>query len=409
MIKSISSVKVANQRVLVRAGFDVPLKKNLTTEVWEAADDTRIKDGLPTLKYLIDGRAKIVILSKLGRPEGWDKNFSSWPAAEKLGELLNMKVLRINKTLPDYSIPHVYFLPVDITKEDYSDLSQKIAPGSILYLENLFFYPGEAGKDEKFAKILKKFGDLYVEEAFASAHHAAASNVLLPKLLPSFGGITFLKEMTALDKVLKNPQKPMVLMLGGAKIDDKVETLKNLAPHADKILIGGAIAVTFYKAQGYEVGKSRFSNTDMAKDILRNFKDKIVLPVDAVVAKGFEFHGRFTKIEGVLPEEMILDIGPESIRKFSAIIKSAKTLIWNGPFGFIENPRFAFGSRSLAYAFSAVSKGPAYGVVGGGETIEVIDQAKVSEHIDHISMGGGAMLEYLAGKKLPAINVLEGK
>jgi phosphoglycerate kinase len=392
----------------VRAGFDVPLKQNAHHEGWEVVDDTRIRELLPTLKYLIKEKAKITILSKLGRPGGqWKQELSQWPAALALGHLLKMKVVKVSKALPDYAVPHIYFLTADITKADYSGLLKKMKPGNILYLENMFFYPGEEANDPKFAAILKKYGDIYVEEAFASAHHKASSNYGLAKELPSYAGITLLKEISALNKLLRNPQHPMVVLMGGAKIDDKVDVINNLMKHADNILIGGALANTFFKAMGYEIGQSKASSPAVAKDLLRNYRSKLVFPVDLVVAKSTEAPARLSKIEKILPHESILDIGPETIRKFSTYIKGAKTLVWNGPFGLIEKEKFAFGSKSLARIFGARSKGFAYGVVGGGETLELVNQAKVAEFIDHVSTGGGAMLEFLAGKELPAIKVLE--
>jgi phosphoglycerate kinase len=406
MIKSIASVKVSNRRVIVRAGFDVPLQKNKSGEC-EVADDTRIKDTLETLHYLIDQKSRIVILSHLGRPEGWDAEKSQWPVAQKLGELLNYKPIKITDRLPDYSVPHIYFLESDITKKDYSDLSKQIKPGDILFLENVRFYPGEEKNDEKFSQILASFGDVFVEEAFSAAHRKESSTYGCAALLPHYAGISFMKEIKALGKVLKHPNPPLVVIMGGAKIDDKVETLDNLAVHASKIILGGAIANTFLKALGYDLGKSKISDLTVAKQILRNYKEKLVLPVDAVVADGPDARPRLTKVEKVLPHEAIFDIGPESIRKFSAIIKSGRTLVWNGPFGVFENPKYAFGSKAIARAFAQKSKGPAFGVVGGGETVELVDQAHVAQYIDHVSTGGGAMLAFLAGKELPAIKILE--
>ncbi len=408
MIKSITSVKVDGKRVIVRAGFDVPLKKNAHHEGWEVVDDTRIKDNLSTLKHLIKNQAKIIILSKLGRPEGkWDENLSMWPVALKLGELLGTKVIKVKDKLPSYKIPHIYFLTEDITKNDYSKLSKEIANGSILFLENMFFYPGEEANDSKFISILKKFGELYVEEAFASAHHKASSNYGLPRELKSYAGISLTQEISSLNKLLRNPAKPMAILMGGAKIHDKVETLENLIPHADHVIIGGALANTFLKAMGYEVGISKISDVNIAKHILRNYKHKLIFPVDVVVSTSTTGKPRLSSLTKIQKNEMVLDIGPASIRKFSGIIKEAKTLIWNGPFGLIEDPRYAFGSKGIAHIFGARSKGFAYGVVGGGETIEVINMAHVTNFVDHVSMGGGAMLDYLAGKKLPGIKVLE--
>ena len=386
MIKPITSVKTTGRRVIVRAGFDVPVENG------KVLDDTRIKDALPTLKYLIEQKAKIVIISHLGRPEAWEKGKSMAPVAEKLGELLKTKII---------------FLTDDITKKDLSEMSQDLKPGSILFLENIRFYPGEEGNDESFAKLLAKFGDLYVEEAFSVAHHKATSNYGLAKLLPAYAGLGLLREISALKKIILNPPQPLIVVLGGAKIDDKIETLNNLGKHAEHILVGGAIANTFLKALGYEIGNSKASNPATAKEILRHYKHKIVLPVDVVVADSQDDKAIAVRIDKVKKHQIILDIGPESIRKFSTYIKHAKTLIWNGPFGLIEKSKFATGSKALAHIFASRCQGRAYGIIGGGETVEVFDQAKVSHFVDHISTGGGAMLEFLAGKSLPGIKVLE--
>jgi len=392
--------------VIVRAGFDLPLKKHSEGH-WGVADDTRVRDVLSTIKYLIAQKAKIIIMSHLGRPEGWDLDKSLWPAAEKLGELLDYKVVKITDHLPNYAIPHVNFLTSDITKHDYADLSHQIKSGEILFLENLRFYPGEMDNDDKFIAKLASFGDVYVEEAFSVAHRKEASTVGLAKKLPAYGGVSLLKEIASLQKIIKHPRSPFVLIMGGIKIEDKVATIHNLAKEAAYIIVGGGIANTFLKAAGFNVGKSKISDVMVAKDLIRNYKAKIVLPIDVVVATSVEAMPRAVNIEHVRSNDIILDVGPKSVRKYAGIIKEAKTLVWNGPFGILENPKYAHGSRAIALMFAMRSKGKAFGMVGGGETIEALHQAKVVEYIDHVSTGGGAMLEFLAGKPLPAIKVLE--
>ncbi|MBI4363561.1 MAG: phosphoglycerate kinase [Candidatus Doudnabacteria bacterium] len=401
MIRSITSVKVSGRRVFIRAGFDVPLKDG------RVADDARIKDALPTLRYLIDQRAKIIIGSHLNRPNGWNETKSLWPVAEKLGEFLNYKVVKVTNKLPDYPVPHIYFFTQDITKGNYADLTRTMRGGDILMLENLRFYPGEQENSEEFAKALAQFADVFVNEAFSNAHRKDASVFSLPNLLPAYAGIDFLREIQALNQVAQHPQKPMVLLIGGAKISDKVETIENLADKVDYILVGGRVGNTFLKAAGYDVGKSETEDEVIAKHLLRNYKNKIVLPADLVVAKSVDDVPRAVTPDKIRPTDIILDIGPASIRKFSQLLKSAKTLVWNGPFGVIEKPKFAFGSKGLAQAFASRSKGQAFGLVGGGETVELIHQAKVEQFIDHISTAGGAMLEFLSGKQLPAIKALE--
>jgi phosphoglycerate kinase len=407
MIKSITQVKVSGRRVLLRAGFDVPLEKKTYTEKMQVVDDTRIRDILPTLNYLIEHKAKIVLTAHLGRPDGWDESKSLWPVAEKLGELLNYKVIKITDSIPNYDVPHIYFLSKDITKKDLSLLSKQIKNSDILFLENVRFYKGEEDAHETLAKTLAKYGDVFVNDAFSVSHRKEASTYEIAKLLPSFAGISLMKEIQALNRILRNPEEPFVVIIGGAKIDDKVGTITNLAKHASHILIGGALANGFLRAKGYEVGKSEAGDIAVCKELLRNYRDKIVLPIDVVVAKSKDDQASAVDIDKVKPSDTIFDIGPKSMRLFADYVKSAKTLVWNGPLGLIEERRFAFGSKSMANVFAQRAKGPAFGVIGGGETNEVVNQTHVAKFIDHVSMGGGAMLEYLSGKKLPAIKVLE--
>lgn len=397
MIKSITSVKVTGRRVVVRAGFDVPLSEvgDRKSEVgkWIVADDTRIKDVLPTLKYLIEQKAKIIIISHLGRPDAWDNDKSLEPVAIRLQKLLG--------------VGKIDFLPEDITKHDYVPLTKTMHDGDILFLENLRFYKGEQDNSEEFINLLASFGEVYVNEAFSVAHRKEASIFGLAKKLQPYGGISFMQEIQALQKIILNPALPMVVLMGGIKIEGKVETIHNLAKHATKIIVGGGIGSTFLKALGYDVGQSKISEVNVAKQLLRQYKDKLVMPVDVVVATDLKANPRVSAVDKILPNEAIFDTGPESIRKFATIIKTAKTLVWNGPFGKFEDSRYSFGSKAIAQVFAMQSKGKAYGLVGGGETAEVLDQAKVSEFVDYISTGGGAMLEFLSGKQLPGIEALE--
>jgi phosphoglycerate kinase len=406
MIKSVSSVKVKGKRVFLRVGFDVPLAKDMTGG-YSVADDTRIKMALPTINYLIKSGARIVLASHLDRPKGWENDKSLWPAATRLSELLNRKVIKVSDRLPDYAVPHIFFLENDITKSNPAELIAKLRDGDILFLENLRFYEEEENNSEKFIELLASMADVYVNEAFSVSHRKEASIYGVATKLKSFAGLELMQEIKALNKVTKNPKKPLVIMMGGAKIEDKLPTLNNLARHASHILIGGAVANTIFKARGYEIGKSQAASLSAAVELDRNFKQKIILPVDVVVAKSLDGQPRAVAINKVQPDDQILDIGPETIKEFSEYIKQARTLIWNGPFGLIEYPKFAYGSKAISQVFAARSKGLAYGLVGGGETVEVIDQAHVAEFIDHISSGGGAMLDLLAGKTLPGIKVLE--
>ncbi|MBI2607747.1 MAG: phosphoglycerate kinase [Candidatus Doudnabacteria bacterium] len=407
MIKSITSVNVKGRRVLLRAGFDVPLQKNIHTEEWEVADDSRITDIMPTLNYLIQNRAKVIIIAHLDRPEGWDKAESLFPVALKLGEKIGYKVIKIRDKLSGYPVPHINFLEPDITMRDYSDLSQQLAEGDILFLENLRFYTEEMANSEEFIEKLAAFAEIFVNDAFSVDHRKEASVYGVATRLPSYAGVGLVKEMQALNKIINNPEPPFIVLIGGAKIVDKIGTINNLIKKADYILVGGAVGNTFLKAKGYEIGKSKVNEVNLAQDLLRNHKEKIVLPVDVVVDKALGGRIRAVKVDLVKPTDVIMDIGPETVRKYAEYIKPARTLVWSGPFGLIEKKPFDFGSLSLARIFASRSKGTAFGVVGGGETEEMIRMAKVSEFIDHISSGGGAMLEFLSGKTLPGIKVLE--
>lgn len=408
MIKPITSVKLRGRRVLLRVGFDVPLEQNKSGD-FLVVDSTRIEAAIPTIAYLVGQRAKIVIISHLGRPDGsWVMEKSLLPAAKRLAEMLDRKLVVVKDHLPSYKVSsHVFFLDEDITVTDCSDLSRDLAEGEILFLENLRFYAGEENNDAAFARDLAKFGDVYVDDAFSVAHRKAASNYGVAQKLPSYAGVTFLQEMSALNKAIKKPEEPLISIMGGAKISDKIDTINFLAPRSHKILIGGAIANSFLKASGYEIGHSKAAEIPLAKELLRHFKDKIVLPVDLVVAKNEDGPARATTPDKVKSNEMIFDIGPETVRKFSKYIKEAKTLIWNGPLGLIEKKKFSFGSMAIAQTFASRTKGRAYGVVGGGESLEVVARAQVGQFIDHVSTGGGAMLEYMAGKSLPGIKVLD--
>lgn len=408
MIKSIASVKLKNKRVLVRAGFDVPLAEGKHGE-FKVADSTRIESVIPTIAYLLSQKARVVIISHLGRPDGkWDMSKSLRPAAERLAELLDRKLVVIKDKLPHYKAAgHVFFLEQDITVTDYSYLVDEMDDGEILFLENLRFYSGEEENEAAFVKNLAQYGDVYVNEAFSVAHRKAASTYGIAQKLPAYAGLSLMQEITALDKVMKRPVPPLAVIMGGAKISDKIDTINFLAPRADKIMIGGAIANSFFKARGYEIGKSLAAEIPLAKELLRHYKDKILLPVDVVVSKTVGGTARACTPDKVKHNESILDVGPETIRLFAQHIKKAKTLIWNGPMGLIEKKKYSFGSTALAQAFAAHTKGAAYGVVGGGESLEIVTRAQVKHFIDHVSMGGGAMLEYLGGKTLPGIKILD--
>lgn len=407
MIKSVASVKVKGRRVLLRAGFDVPLEAD-GSGGFKVVDDARIKAGLPTITKLLKEKAKVIIINHSGRPEGkWNKDFSQLPVAQRLADLLNLRLIKIKDEFPTYKqSKNLYFYTEDFTTANVVKLSKALPEGEILFLENLRFYPGEEKNDSKFVSVLAKLGDVYVDDAFSVAHREAASNVGIAGKLPAYAGLTLLEEINSLNKA-KKPVSPLVVIMGGAKISDKIDTIHFLAKKAEKVLIGGAIANSFLSAKGYEIGTSKASDISLAKELLREYRDKIILPIDVVVAKSPDDSRRSITPDKVRANESIFDIGPETIRKFAQIVKTAKTLIWNGPMGLIEKKEFSFGSMAVAQMFAAQTKGKAYGVVGGGESLEVVDRAHVAEFIDHVSTGGGAMLEYLSGKTLPAIKALD--
>jgi phosphoglycerate kinase len=409
-IRSLKSLK--GKTVLLRADFDVPHdgKKIL--------DDHRIRAVIPTIEHLRKAGAKIVILSKLGRPEAvtdsskWDKSESIMIPAEHLAKLLKFKLVEIKDRFPQYAVGHVAVISGDIRKPETRKLINEGPTKDIIVLENMRYYPEEAAGDTKLAKALAELGDLYVNEAFAVSHRSEMSVSVLPKYLPAYVGLNLEQEITALDRVLDSKAQPFVTIMGGIKISDKVGAIKNLAKKSDMVLIGGGLANLFFLAQGHEIGKSKVESEkiELAKELLRNFKNKIILPSDVVVAKsaknGFS-DIRVCKTNEVKTTEAILDIGPQTILDYSTRIKTAKKMVWNGPMGFFEEKPFSYGTMSVALVFSARSQGKCYGVIGGGDTLEAAAKAKIVDRVDFASTGGGAMLEYMSGKPLPGIKVLE--
>lgn len=406
-MKSIEDLEVQNKTVLVRTGFDVPIEQG------RIKDDFRISVALPTLDHLVRQKAKIIVITHLGRPRGWDPSLSLAPVAALLAELLHRKFVEISqdaKRLPAYTIPHLYFFKGDFLQADRAALLSALEPGDIAVLENLRFYPGETENDENFARSLASFGEAYVNEAFSNSHREHASMTTLPRLLPAGAGFQIFKEVQSLSRVLVHPKKPLVVLMGGIKLADKAAGLKNLAKLADAVLLGGALANLFLKVRGFEIGKSAASEKNeeaMARELWRDFKEKIKLPIDVVVSTSQEGTAECVKLDKVKPHQMILDIGPTTIREYSGFLKQGRTLIWSGPLGFFEKKPFSHGTYALARLFASRTRGLAFGVAGGGETLEVIKNLDMASQIDHVSCGGGAMLEFLAGKTLPGLEVLK--
>ncbi len=388
-MKSIKSFKVKNKRILVRVDFNIPLDKkgNIT-------DNKKIEAVIPTLKYLIKNNAMIILMSHLGRPKGKiDEKLRMDKPAKRLSKLLKQPVYYID----------------DCMGNDVENFIDEMIPGEILVLENLRFYNEEKENNKRFAMSLSELADIYVNDAFAASHRAHASMEAITNYLPSAAGLLLKKEINSIKKIIKNPKKPFVAVMGGAKVSDKIELIKKLLKKVDKILIGGAMMFTFYKAQGIETGKSLVEKDklNLAKDILKISKDKIMLPVDTLVASKIDKSAKKTKNIDIknIPKNMYgVDIGKETINKYKDIISDAKTVVWNGPMGVFEIPKFAKGTKEIA---KSIAGSKAVSLVGGGESAAAVDKLKLQKKFTHVSTAGGAFLEFLEGKRLPAIKALE--
>jgi len=382
------------KRVFLRVDFNVPLD-----EESEIRDDTRIKAALPAINYLLEQKAKLTISSHLGRPGGqYDPKLSLKPVAKRLA---------------DYIPPEVLLAP-DITGEEVAEMKRGLKENQVLLLENLRFHPGEKANDPSFAQQLAQDIDYYVNDAFGACHRAHASVVGITEYVEkSAAGFLVEKEVEYLGKAVHSPQKPYIAILGGAKVSDKIPVIENLLNKADDILIGGAMAFTFFKAMGNEVGRSRVEEdkTDLASILLEKAKAKgvkIYLPEDHVVSTAIDPDAE-AKIVDSFPlsaDLMGLDIGPKTIQKYQEIIAKAQTIFWNGPLGVFEIEQFSQGTMKIA---EAVAASPALSIIGGGDSVAAVYKAGVSEKISHISTGGGASLEYLAKETLPGLEALTEK
>lgn len=401
--------KLKNKRVLVR----LDLNEQVNSE-GKLFDNFRIAAILPTIRLLQGVGAKIVIISHLGRPDGKvNPKLTLEPVAKCLAELLDYKYVKANDKLPDYKINHVILYTGDITEKKNREELRASSVKDIILLENIRFYPEEEKNSKVFARQLADLGDVFLNDAFAVAHRADSSTVGVTQFLPSYAGPLLSKEIKSLDYLLSPKiRKPFVLVIGGIKISDKARTLMNLGKRADKILIGGGLANLFLHAQGYDVGKQQLDldSIRFAKQILMNLKDRIILPKDVVVLSSTKKHGsniQSKKIAVVNTNDKIFDIGPETILDYSKILKTAGTICWNGPLGYFEEKPYRAGTMSIAKVIGSVGKRKAFVLAGGGETVAAIRLAGQIEHFDHVSTGGGAMLEYLAESKLPAIEALK--
>ncbi len=395
--KTLHDIDVKGKKVLVRVDFNVPMKKN---EEGVIADDVRIRAALPTINYLLENGATVILLSHLGRPKGEaNPAFTLAPVAVRLGELLGKEV---------------QFLDSDVVVDDsVKERVAALAPGSVALLQNTRYRKEEEKNDPDFSKELASLGELYVNDAFGTSHRAHASNVGLASNLPSAIGFLVQKEVDSMGNMLEDPKRPFVAIMGGAKVSDKIGVIENLLSKVDTLLIGGGMAYTFLKAQGYEIGRSLLEadKMDLSLSLIEKAKQagvNLVLPVDVVIAEKIDENAQ-TKIVDIneMPADMEgLDIGPKTEELFVKEIERAKTIVWNGPMGVFEVKPFAHGTETIA---KAMANADAVTIVGGGDSALAIEVAGLTDKITHVSTGGGASLELLEGKELPGIVAMEDK
>jgi phosphoglycerate kinase len=387
--KTIRDANVCGKRVLVRVDFNVPLKDGAVT------DDTRIQAALPTLKYMLDQGAALILCSHLGRPKGnIVPELQMDPVAARLSELLNRPVNKLGSCIG----PEV------------EAAVQAMQPGDVVLLENTRFHPEEKANDPEFAKQLASLAEIHVNDAFGAAHRAHASNVGVAQYLTSVAGFLMEKELDFLGQAVENPERPYIAILGGAKISDKIGVIESLLEQCDRLLIGGGMANTFFKAMDFEVGDSLVEDVavDTAKSLLENAQGRIVLPVDVVIADAFDNDAN-TRV--VAPNEVtsgwrILDVGPKTLPTFESAMGVAKTIVWNGPLGVFEMPNFAKATFSMAETLANMN---AVTIIGGGDSAAAVRQAGLVDKMSHVSTGGGASLEFLEGKVLPGVASIADK
>ncbi|HET9982108.1 MAG TPA: phosphoglycerate kinase [Longimicrobiales bacterium] len=393
-IHDLPDAAYANRRVLVRVDYNVPLEDGQIT------DDTRIRATLPTLRYLSERGARIVLLSHLGRPKGqWNEKYSLRPVAARLEALAEAPVRFV----------------ADIVGPEAHAAVDGSSRGELILLENVRFLPGEETNDPRLSEELAALGDVYVNDAFGAAHRAHASTVGVAEVMrrdgkPAVAGLLMERELRVLGDALENPERPFVAVLGGAKISGKIDVIENLLPRVDRLLIGGAMANTFFRALGLETGKSLVEEdrVEMARELLQRAGDKLMLPVDCVVATEASAQARSWVVDrDHVPEDgVILDIGPKSVATFRDELHRACTVLWNGPMGLFEIGAFSRGTDGVARAMAEATARGATTIIGGGDTVAAVEQAGLAARMSHISTGGGASLEFLEGKVLPGVAVL---
>jgi len=391
-VRDLTDAQIRGKRVLLRVDFNVPLDENS-----EITDDTRIRAALPTIELLIERGGLPVVLSHLGRPKGKpEAKYSLEPVSKRLAQLTGCNVIFLESTDSDEALK----------------ASKQIKPGEILLLENTRFLGGEEKNDQRLSRALAELGDCFVNDAFGAAHRAHASTVgVAEHLRPAVAGLLMQTELDYLGGALADPKRPFIAILGGAKISGKIDVIEQLLPKVDGLLVGGAMACTFYKAMGLETGKSLVEEdrVSMAKDLLERAGMRLTLPHDAMVAPSLDqAKGAKAVSRTAIPaDQAMFDIGPDTIASYSRAIASAKTIIWNGPMGVFETPPFDRGTRAIAEAMASATAKGATTIVGGGDSAAAVAEAGLDKKMSHVSTGGGASLEFLEGKKLPGVEVLD--
>lgn len=394
MKKTIRDIEVSGKKVLVRCDFNVPMQDG------EITDDIRIVSALPTIKYLVENKAAVILMSHMGRPKGEPKpEFSLKPVADRLEKLLGQEVIFAKSDV--------------VVDESVEAAAAALKPGQVMLLENVRYRAEETKNAEPFTGQLAKLGELFVNDAFGTAHRAHCSTAGLAAYMPAVSGFLIEKEVKFLGEALENPERPFVAIMGGAKVGDKIPVIENLMKKVDKLIIGGGMSYTFFKAMGYGIGTSLLDadSIDLAKSLLEKAKEtgvELILPVDAVCAKEFDNNSEKSVCprEAIADDVMGMDIGPKTVELFQSVIDDAKTVVWNGPCGVFEMPNFAEGTKAVA---KALAESDAITIIGGGDSAAAVEQFGYADKMTHISTGGGASLEFLEGKELPGIACLEDK